>query len=49
MKKYIAKHMKDDPEKWGYTKNTPEFIEFINKETKEVRRLNKDECRITGF
>jgi len=47
MMKYLAKYLDKEPDKWGYTKNTPEFIELVNKEDGTVRRLNKHECGIT--
>jgi len=39
----------DDYNKWGYSKNTPVFIELINKETKEKMIINKEDYNIKDF
>ena len=53
MRKEISrnKKLKDliNFDEWGYRKNTPEFIELVNKNTDERLVLNKDEYGIKGF
>lgn len=34
---------------WGYSKNTPEFIELINRHTGERKVINKNEHGIETF
>ena len=53
MRKEISrnKKLKDliNFDEWGYRKNSPEFIELVNKNTDERLVLNKDEYGIKGF
>lgn len=53
MRKEISrnKKLKDliNFDEWGYRKNSPEFIELVNKNTDERLVLNKDEYSIKGF
>lgn len=46
----LGKKVKDiNLEEWGYTKNTPNFIEIINRNTGEKRVINKNEFGISTF
>lgn len=46
----LGKKVKDiNLEECGYTKNTPSFIEIINRNTGEKRVINKNEFGISTF
>ena len=50
MTKELTKKLKDiNLEEWGYSKNTPEFIEIINRNSGEKRKVNKNEYGISTF
>ncbi len=50
MTKELSKRLKDvNLSEWGYSKNTPEFIELINRSTGERMKVNKNEYRISSF
>lgn len=38
-----------NPDEWGFKKNSPEFIELINKSTEERFIINKAEYNIRSF
>ena len=38
-----------DLDKYGYSKNTPEFIELIDRGTGERKVINKNDYSIRGF
>ena len=50
MTKELSKKLKDvNLSEWGYSKNTPEFIELINRSTGERMKINKNEYGISSF
>lgn len=38
-----------NPNEWGFKKNSPEFIELVNKNTNESIIINKAEYNIKDF
>ena len=50
MKVELKKKVKDlNLDKYGYSKNTPEFIELIDRDTGERKVINKNDYSIRGF
>ena len=50
MKVELKKKVKDlDLDKYGYSKNTPEFIELIDRDTGERKVINKNDYSIRRF
>lgn len=50
MKKLTKIKVIQNPDDWGYTKNTPTFIELVNRsDTKNKIIINKQEKGITEF
>lgn len=49
MKKYVGDKMRLNPDEWTYTKNTNEVFVMVNKNTKEVKEIDKVERCITSF
>lgn len=50
MNKELSKKVKDiNINEWGYSKNTSEFIEIINRSTGEKRKIDKNEYGINSF
>ena len=50
MRVELKKKVKDlDLDKYGYSKNTPEFIELIDRDTGERKVINKNDYSIHGF
>ena len=50
MRVELKKKVKDlDLDKYGYSKNTPKFIELIDRDTGERKVINKNDYSIRGF
>lgn len=50
MRVELKKRVKDlDLDKYGYSKNTPKFIELIDRDTGERKVINKNDYSIRGF
>ena len=50
MVKELSKKLKDiNLDDWGYSKNTPTFIEIINRSTGEKKVVDKNELGIRNF
>jgi hypothetical protein len=50
MRRTLSKKLKGfKPEEWFFTKNTSEFIELLNKETAEKKRIMKADFNIRDF
>ncbi len=50
MKRTLSKKLKDfDPDEWGFSKNTIDFIELVHKESGEKKRIMKQDFNISDF